>query len=305
MSATIKRNEWIFEHCLDAEHIKNDWEKTNILNMLNRSIKMFDYENLPDTIEDRNIEVLLQCNGFAIWAKADDDKLYVFYGGLGGEPNAYYLPTIAIVANPYLKFNKSLIIDKECVVMINDYFYQGVLPTLTKYAKLQTEAEITLNNALYNARIPAIASADNDNAYESLKTFFEGIKNGIEYGAILSKSLMSGLSSHDFTKNPHIIDSIEAIQYVKGSAYAEIGLQSQFNMKREAINSAEATLNEDVLFPYIHTLLKCRRKGIDAVNKMFGTNIRVKLGSVWANNERLQQFILKQEENESNEKNTA
>ena len=51
---------------------------------------------------------------FAIFTKAptkDGEKLFVFYGGLGGMPNEYYQPTQAIVTNPYLKFFDVLKLD--------------------------------------------------------------------------------------------------------------------------------------------------------------------------------------------------
>lgn len=281
--STIKRNEWIFGCVDDSKSVKEKWNKVNILKLLNNSIRMFKYNNLPDTIKQKDLEIILQCNGYAIWKKVNDD-LYVFYGGLGGEPNPYYLPTIAIIANPALKYNESLEIDKECVVMLNDYFYQGMMPTFSKYASLLTEAELSLKQAIINARIPAIATADNDGAYESAEAFFEKVVKGEDYGAVLTKGLLDGLKTVDFSKKAVIKETIEAVQYIKGSAFSEIGLNAAFNMKREAINTAESTLNEDILFPTIDAMLQLRKDGLEKVNKMYGTNITVEFDGTWARN---------------------
>ena len=246
MSDSIQRNSWIFGKCNNS--ILNDkalLQRQIISLMLNKTITIFKYGNLPETITDKDIEIITQVNGYSIW-KEVDGKLYVFYGSLGGEPNPYYLPTLAIIANPALRYNASLKIDEECVVMLNDYLYTGLMPLFNKYGSLLTEADISLKYAIINARVPALLQSDNDNTYKSAQEFFSKIEKGDGYGIIASKEFFEGIKSQDFYKQPYIKDLIESIQYIKASWYNEIGLNSQFNMKREAINSAEVTLNEDI-----------------------------------------------------------
>lgn len=283
MSDSIQRNSWIFGKCNNILNDKEALKKQIISQMLNKTITIFKYGNLPETITDKDIEIITQVNGYSIW-KEVDGKLYVFYGSLGGEPNPYYLPTIAIIANPALRYNASLKIDEECVVMLNDYLYTGLMPLFNKYGSLLTEAEISLKYAIINARVPALLQSDNDNTYKSAKEFFDKIEKGDGYGIIASKEFFEGIKSQDFYKQPYIKDLIESIQYIKASWYNEIGLNSQFNMKREAINSAEVTLNEDILYPAVDVMLQCRKKAVEKINKMFGTNITVELNSVWEQN---------------------
>lgn len=292
MSDSIQRNSWIFGKCNNS--ILNDkalLQKQIISQMLNKTITIFKYGNLPETITDKDIEIITQVNGYSIW-KEVDGKLYVFYGSLGGEPNPYYLPTLAIIANPALRYNASLKIDEECVVMLNDYLYTGLMPLFNKYGSLLTEAEISLKYAIINARVPALLQSDNDNTYKSAQEFFSKIEKGDGYGIIASKEFFEGIKSQDFYKQPYIKDLIESIQYIKASWYNEIGLNSQFNMKREAINSAESRLNDDILHPTIDVMLQCRKKAIEKINKMFGTNITVELNSVWEQNKIEEDLLL-------------
>ena len=255
--------------------------KMAVANMLNRSVRIFKYNGLPDTIPQKDLELMLQVNGNATWARDKDDKLYVFAAGLGGEPNPYYLPTLAVVANPVLQLSKTFTIDKDCVVMLNDTMYQGLMPMFSKYAHLLAEAELSLKYAIINARVPALVQADNDGTYESAVEFFKKIVDGKEYGIISSKEFFDGIKTQDYYRQAYIKDLIESIQYIKGSWYSEIGLNAAFNMKREAINEAEASLNEDVLYPTIDTMLECRKIALDKINAMFGTNITVELDSIW------------------------
>ena len=297
MSDSIQRNSWIFGKCKSILNDKEALQKQIISQMLNKTITIFKYDNLPETITDKDIEIITQVNGYSIW-KEVDGKLYVFYGSLGGEPNPYYLPTIAIIANPALRYNASLKIDEECVVMLNDYLYTGLMPLFNKYGSLLTEAEISLKYAIINARVPALLQSDNDNTYKSAVAFFDTIEKGEGYGIIASKEFFEGIKSQDFYKQPYIKDLIESIQYIKGSWYNEIGLNAQFNMKREAINSAESTLNEDILYPAVDVMLQCRKKAVEKINKMFGTNITVELNSVWEQNRKQEDLALQYKEAE-------
>lgn len=298
MESVQSRNEWILSECKNVLEDKDYLLKNNILQMLNKSTKIFKYNNLPDTIASKDLETLLQVGGYAIFAKDDEGKLYAFRGGLGGKPNPYYLPTIAIVANPALNFNKSLDIDKDCVVMLNDHYYQGLMPLFNKYGSLLVEAEISLKFAIINARVPALIQADNDNTYASAEAFFDKVVKGEQYGIISSREFFDGIRSHDFYKQAYIKDLIESIQYIKGSWYNEIGLNAAFNMKREAINEAEATLNEDILYPTIDTMLICRKLALEKINKMFDTNITVELDSVWMQNRKHEKLVLDMQEAE-------
>lgn len=298
MSTTVQnRNEWIFGSIKNPLEDKEFMLKSAILQMLNKSTRIFKYGNLPETIQPKDLETQLQVGGFAIW-KDVKDNLYTFTGGLGGAPNPYYLPTIATVANPALNYNKNLKIDEECVVMLNDHYYQGLMPLFSKYGSLLVEAEVSLKYAIINARVPALIQADNDDTYKSAEEFFKKVVEGKEYGIIASKEFFDGIRSHDFYNQAYIKDLIESIQYIKGSWFNEIGLNAAFNMKREAINEAEATLNEDILYPTIDTMLECRRYGLDKVNKMFGTNITVEFDSIWLKNRVKEELSIDKEEAE-------
>lgn len=297
MGTINNRNDWIFGQIKNSLDDKQYLVQNAILQMLNKTTKIFKYNNLPDTIHTKDMETQLQVGGYNIW-NVVNDNLYTFTGGLGGEPNPYYLPTIATVANPALKYSKNLKIDDECIVMLNDHYYQGLMPLFNKYGNLLIEAEISLKYAIINARVPALIEADNDNTYKSAEEFFKKVVEGKDYGVISSKEFFDGIRSHDFYKQAYIKDLIESIQYIKGSWFNEIGLNAAFNMKREAINEAEATLNEDILYPTIDTMLECRQIGLKKVNKMFGTNITVELDSVWEQNRKHEHLILEHEQAE-------
>lgn len=78
---------------------------------------------------------------------------------------------------------------------------------------------------------------------------------------------------------------IELQQYLKASQYNDLGLNANYNMKREALNTTESQLNDDALMPFIDDMIANREEGLDQFNKMFGTHIKVKKSSAWMDNQ--------------------
>lgn len=251
--------------------------------MLNRSIIMFKYHNLPETMPQREIELLLQTNGWGCVCEIDGN-LYCLNGGLGGVPNAYNMPTEIIISNPYLKFNKTLTIDKDCVVISNDSMYVGLLPLYNRYCTMLVENDITMILATVNKRIQNLLSANDDNTVESAKTFLKKVYDG-ELGVIAESKLFDSLKVNNSSTNAQVslTDLFEFEQYVKASLYNEIGLSANYNMKRERLTSAEVETNTDNLYPLVDDMINQRRKAVEKINEMFGTNIEVEFNSSWDN----------------------
>lgn len=249
--------------------------------MLNRSNIMFQYHNLPDSIPSREIELLLQTNGFGVFIEVEG-KYYIVNGGLGGEPDVYNMPTEAVISIPALKLNKTYKINEDCIVIPNDSMYLGLLPLYAKYCTLMNENEMTMLLATVNKRIQHLLSANDDNTIESAKKFLEKVFDG-EIGVIGESKLFESLkvNTTSTTSQVSMKDLFEYEQYLKASMYNEIGLSANFNMKRERLSSSEVEANTDNLYPLVDDMLNCRRKGLEKVNEMFGLDIQVEFNSSW------------------------
>ena len=80
---------------------------------------------------------------------------------------------------------------------------------------------------------------------------------------------------------------MELQQYLKASFWNDIGIQANYNMKRESINDSEAGMNEESLKPYIDDMLQCRKDAIEKINKQFNLNITVRFSSSWVRREKI------------------
>lgn len=248
--------------------------------MLNRTQRIFRYENLPDTLPQLYLERYLQFNGNCIIAK-HEDKLYTFFGRIGAIPNEYYLGTEFVVANPYLKLSKSFKIGEDCVLMRNDSSMEGLIPLCTRYATMLAENDITMIIECVNSRIPVISAVHTDGEKQGFEEFMRAVIKG-DLGKAVQIGFEDSFNTFPYSeRNSKITNLIEFHQYIKGSWYNEIGIKSPFNMKREAISASEASLSDDLLLPLIDDMFEWRKKNIEEVNSMFGTNISVSLNSAW------------------------
>lgn len=267
---------------------------------LSRLQSMFKYEGLPDTIPAKWLENYLLVNGFTVFIKDDADGLICTYAGVGADPDVYFIPTKAVVNNPYLKDKsaaREYTRDVDCVVMYNDTYCQGLLPMLKKYCAQMVEIDVSFYLNTVMSRGTAVLSATDDNTKASAELWLKHIKEG-KLGVIGESNFT--LADRDLTVNQltgtdgTLTNLIEAMQYVKASLYNELGLQANYNMKREAINAGESQLTEDQLHPLIDNMLKERQEGLDRVNAMFGTNITVSFNSAWEINEREEEAAIEQ-----------
>ena len=260
---------------------KEQGVKLYVTMALCRTQSMFTYINLPDTIPQRSLELYIQTGGSCCVAK-HGEELYAFFGTMGGEPNEYFMPTKYIVANPYLNFSKEYTIHEDCVVIPNDAMYMGLMPLFRRYATQLVENDITMFVADINSRIASLLTGNTDRDIASAKEYIKKVHSG-ELGIALSTPFMEGIKAQPYGEHNSklLTDLIELQQYYKASMFNDIGLNANYNMKRETIVSAEIELNADALFPFVDNMLYCRKLAVDEINKMFGTDIEVHLNSSW------------------------
>lgn len=255
--------------------------KNYVLNTFCKTQSMFLYHNLPESVPQNILEKFLQMYGFACFAKYNDE-LYIFQGGLGGSPDVYNEPTTCTVANPALQLSKDFVIDKDCIIVKNDSFNQGLTPIIEKYCSMLVENNISTLLATINTRITNIFAGGDEITKNSAEEYLRNIIAG-KVGVIATNAFIDSLSINPASRaqDNTISNLITQNQYIKSCLLNDIGLSANTLLKKERLLNAEIAQSSDSLYPFIDDMLRCRRKGIEKVNKMFGTSIEVELNSSW------------------------
>lgn len=263
--------------------------KTRNINQLNKymlakTLSMFEYQGLPESIPQRELERLLQTNGYAFITKAPDGELYAFSGSLGGtERDPYGQPTQITIANVALNFNKTLDLNKDGVLLRNDDLRIGVMPVFEKCNTLLVENDVNMVMWGFNSRIQKLITAPDDKSKDSADMYMKKIIDG-DLSIIGDNAMFDGvkMQAPATSSGAGVQQMIEYQQYIKSEMFNEVGLSSNFNMKRERLISSEVDQAEDSLFPLVYNMMENRISGIAEVNETFGLNITVDFGSVWA-----------------------
>ena len=251
--------------------------------MFDKTLSMFVWDGLPDSLPAVELEKLLQLNGFAVIAKYKGD-LYAFDAGFKGQ-NAYNRPTHAIISNPALNFNATLELDKDCVLIKNDDMQKGLTSVYDKYGQLLIENEITMLINDYNKRIPFTISASDDATIASAKAYLQKIIDG-SIGVIGENKLFKSLNINQAstTSVTDFSDLYGYHQFLTAELNNLIGLATNNNMKRERLTTNEIEVNKNASYPFTDNMLRNRQTAVDKINKLFDTDIKVEYSSIWGSN---------------------
>lgn len=93
--------------------------------------------------------------------------------------NFYYEPTIAVLANPAMKDDKTEFeIGKNCQILKLTPDYKGVFDIITYYAEKLAALDCAINTAIINTKFAYIIGAKNKSAAEVLKKLFDRVSKG-------------------------------------------------------------------------------------------------------------------------------
>lgn len=249
-------------------------------NQLNKSLTMFEWQNLPDTLPMVELEKMLQINGYAIIAKYKGD-VYAFNGGFSGQ-DPYNRPTQVIINNPALKLNTTYTINEDCIVIKNDDMKQGLIKIYEYFGQRLIENQITMLMTDYNLRMPFTISSSDDQTTQSAKEYLNKIIDG-SLGVIGEQKLFKALSVSptNSKQTATFADLYGYQQFILAQLNNTIGLATNNNMKRERLTTNEIEINKNASYPLVDNMLRNRQTAVDKINEMFGLDINVGYSSIW------------------------
>lgn len=285
METCEKLNNLIPETIYDlADKSGNIRKKKGLLYaMINR---IFEYEGLPETVDRSVYEIWTMSGGYTYAMPYKDEGVYVYFGGRGGECDAYYLPRFAQINNPWQNVSMDRAeIGKDCVIIKNDSTMTGIDSIVSKYATLIIEAELSLGMGLVATRLISIMTAKDEEQKVALDEFYEDLKEGKLHSVFDQSFVLDGIKIQPYASasfNNNLIQVTEIIQFLMGNFWRELGLRGAYNTKRENISESESKVGDETLLPLIDDMLLCRQEAWDECNRLFGTNVRVRKAGAWA-----------------------
>lgn len=268
----------------DVSNVENGywfwfWKLYNIV------IDIFSYENLPERITKEDIENSLILLGHAT---VFDRKghLYSVFSRIY-DFDYHYQPTKMVYANPRLVDAHIYTIGEDCEVIYNTSMKHrvwnlkvdsGLYTFIARYARQLADIEATLNIYTVNSRITSYPTADGDKMASSIKAFFDKIKLG-QNAVIADDAIINRFRNVDINRSSirdGVNDWLIARDKIFEQFLRDIGVRMN-NPKKAQVNEEEIEANDQLLLISLDDLLLARQEGVNRVNNLFGTDIKVKI----------------------------
>lgn len=249
--------------------------------LFQKVISVFEFEGLPEEWADNYFKYVLF--GYGVIAVIYTDKYGVICQdcGLSGF-DVFYQPTRCIIANPHLPGLKEFKIHENCEIIKLQPDYGSVMDLVTTYADLMALALETTGANLLNSKLSYVFFAENKTAAESFKKLYDRVASG-EPMAVIDKNLLmeDGTPAWQiFTQNVgqnYITDRLlNDMKTLEDQFNTVIGVPNANTQKRERMITDEVNANNVDTQCRVNLWLETMNKDIMQVNKMFGTDIKVK-----------------------------
>lgn len=274
-----------FDSLYDVADVKTGYQYW-YFKLINILLDMFTWENLPEGLSSREIELNLIMTGHAVILPKKDGTLFTPLTSLYGY-DEYYQPTHAVFANPVVVQAHQYKIGEECSVIYNNklkdslYYIKadGGLNTLVKrYARLLADIESTIDIYSVNARLTSFPVANDGNVMESLKLFFKKLTLG-KRAIISDNSIIEEFRNVDINRSnikDGLNDLLIARDKVLEQYYRDIGVK-MYNSKKAQVTDDEVDANTQLLLISKDDMQDARDEGADMTNDLFGTDMIPKL----------------------------
>ena len=171
------------------------------------AISMFEWKNLPETIDPRFMELMLYAKGQVVFFKDDALGYLCLQFAMDGKLNVYGLPTTvrAYAVTGYQKHLK----ENERVIIWNNYLHTSTEIDIINYSKRLYKMERTIDVNLEAQKTPVVLQCT-ENQRLVLENLYKQYEGNMPF-IFADKNLdLNGITTVD-TKAPFVADKIEII----------------------------------------------------------------------------------------------
>ena len=265
--------------------------------LMELSISMFEWKNLPEGIDERFLEMVLFTDGHAVFFKDDELGDYLALQCLiNGKLNVYRIPIKrrAFAVNGYQK----QLTDKDSVIIFNNMLHTNSWLDVKMFAKRLYNLDRIIDvNA--NAQKTPILIKGNEQQRLTLTNLYKEY-DGNAPVIFADKSLDMNALQVLSTQAPYVADKIYQLKtQIWNEALTYLGISNVSFQKRERMVSDEVTRSQGGTVASRYSRLNARRQACEQINKMFGLNIECDFREDYQFSEEVMDFT---KDNQSGEK---
>ena len=238
--------------------------------LLELSISMFEWKNLPDTVDPRFLELTLFWNGCAVFFEDKDIGYVGLECMLGGQFDVYRIP-IHRTAYSVNGYHKDLDPDNS-VIIFNNMIHTNSYMAVERYAQNIYDIDNTIRTNLNAQKTPILIVCDESQklTMQNLYQQYQGNMPVIFGNKQIKPNSLQVLK----TDAPFLADRLIAMKMqIWNEALTYLGISNVNIQKRERLLNDEVHRNMGATIASRYSRLEARRQACEKINNMFGLDI--------------------------------
>ncbi|ANT41223.1 hypothetical protein CBR56_27795 [Bacillus thuringiensis] len=255
------------------------WHYAKQLSQL--TFQLFEWENLPESVDPRFLEMMLHTRGYVGFYKDNNDSFVATDGTAGVKLNRYWQPTIfnTVSTNPedekiaYDIFNYGddpdlIKQNRHGLVIWNNDLHIPTMDSVIMFAKKLANASEIIDINLNAQKTPVLVTAEDSNKFSLMQIYnqYEGNAPVI----VANKHFDPKTISVHKTDAPYVVDKINDQKNAYWSEfYTMLGIQNVPIDKKERLTSAEATSGNERDRASENIMLKNRKDFVERAKILY------------------------------------
>lgn len=240
--------------------------------LMELSISMFEWKNLPATIDSRFLELTLFSDGMCVFFKDDILGYLALKTTIGGRLNVYQIPTdrTAYASNGYQKHLNG----EDSVIIFNNMIHTNSLLDVEIYAKRLYNLDRAIDVNANAQKTPILITCEESQrlTLKNMYMQYDGNQPVIFADKNLNPNSLKVLT----TGSPYVADKLYMLKtQIWNEALTYLGISNLNIQKKERLVSDEVTRNQGGVIASRYSRLNARRQACEEINKMFGLDIDV------------------------------
>lgn len=236
------------------------------------AISMFEWKNLPPSVDARFLETALFTNGVAVFFKDDVVGELALRVTLGGDFDVYNIPKTrrAYASNGY----QNALDETNSVLIYNNYLHTNCRADIEMFAKRLYNLDRAIDVNANAQKTPILVKCDETQRltmknlymqYDGNAPFIFGDNNLQANGLTVMK-----------TDAPYVCDKLYDLKtQIWNEALTYLGISNTNVTKKERMISDEVIRNQGGTIASRYSRLQSRREAVEKINDMFGLEIEV------------------------------
>ena len=237
------------------------------------AISMFEWQNLPPTVDPRYIELHLFQNGSTVYFNDDVVGNLCLDCLPNGNFDVYGNPVNRRAYSSYNNYQRDLNEDNSIIIW-NNYLRTNSITDIKLYSKRLYLLDRIIDVNANAQKTPVLVQGTEKQRLTLLNLYkeFDGNAPFIFGDKNLDLNSLKSLN----TGAPYVADKIYQLKtQIWNEALTYLGISNINIQKKERLITDEVTRNQAGTIASRYSRLQARREAVDKINAMFGTNIRV------------------------------